>query len=42
MKEIERLKIELERAEKELEQNKFFVNWLKGEIKIEEMKELTK
>ena len=40
MNNIERLNIELEKAEKELEQNTFYVSWLKGAIKAEEIKEL--
>lgn len=41
MKDKERFRIELEEAEKELEQKEFFVRWLKSQIKLEELKELT-
>jgi hypothetical protein len=41
LKTIDRLKYELEKAEEDLQQQKFFVNWLKGNIKAEEIKELT-
>jgi apolipoprotein N-acyltransferase len=41
MKDIEILKIELEKAKEDLEQKKFFVIWLEGAIKVEEIKQLT-
>ena len=39
---IERLQIELKKAEENLEQQTFFVTWLKGAIAVEEIKQLTK
>lgn len=41
MKDIDRLKQELEKQKKELEQSKFFVGWLEDMIKLEEIKEVT-
>lgn len=41
MTNIDRLKFELDKAKEDLEQKGFFVKWLEGMIKLEEIKELT-
>lgn len=42
MNDIERLKLELAKAEENLKQQSFFVTWLKQAITVEEIKQLTK
>jgi len=42
MNTVERLRIELEKAEENLEQQKFFVEWLKSNISFEEIKQTIK
>lgn len=41
MNNIERLQLELKKAEENLEQQTFFVTWLKQAIAVEEIKQLT-
>lgn len=40
MKDIDRLRFELEKAKEDLEQKGFFVRWLESMIKVEEIKEI--
>lgn len=42
MKDIDRLKFELEKAKEDLEQQSYFVGWLQSQIKLEEIKEICK